>query len=312
MLKGKKEQKTDNRLYLFKGLIDATPVAVNPDDKKIKELGLGNKAPSYTRTRDNGDEFGLLYIYHKWNYNNTVEGKVDNSNVEFSLPLKIYITEKEIYSERTGKYLFTNNKGDFKWAISLEDIAAENELVPANEPYKLFNVDKKYAPRVAYEGEILLTNYLIALSGFDKKAESFEIDVREYWPSLLKGDGSKLEQDILQFDKVRMLVMIDEGRQAMQIFDKESKIGESPFLRAGELPYEGSKFMKLLFDLQKDAQGNFKPGEYSLGNRYDISFNPELVEVSMPDISKFMNTVEEEDNGVVDALSESSESDMPF
>lgn len=309
MLKGT-ESKVQFSSHMYQGFADMEPVLVNPTLEELNKHGkMTNREPDYV-DKESGTH--RMRVYHKWSF----EGK------DFLEPITFRLTNDEIYSEKKGTYLFINNKAEFKWGISLEQLAEDNAKYGPDEEFRKFNIDEKYNPRKCKKGEVALTNYLIALSGYDKKKPDFSIDVSPYWENLMKGDVKAVKEVLGDLSskgrKVRILVMIDKSRQAMELFSDESAIGQSPFLKQKALAYPTSEFSKFLFNLQKDERTNQYTivGPYSKSHKYDIGFEAKLIERTMPDISMFTKPQQVEttksDYGIASSPAVSADDVLPF
>lgn len=269
MISGKKNTTSS----LVTGLFDCKPILVNPSQDELSQYTSQNVPESYVK-----DEYTTIAIWHEFEF----------KNEKYYLPLNINLNNEEKLSS-TGKKLFINNKAQVQWEFSEESIDERNKSLDKKEMYKYISLD---GLRPAKGGELTLMYYLLALSNFDTKSEDFSLDISTYWEDLIQGKVEKLKEVVFSFDKIRMLVMIDEQKERMSFFKKESPIGKSPFLPMGytlhklNVSNSGDKvknhdFYQSLLDL--DDQGH--PGPYSMRNRFYFELAPEEYSPSPTSIS---------------------------
>lgn len=268
MISGKKNVSSS----LVTGLFDCKPILINPTQEELSQYTSQNVPESYVK-----DEYTTIAIWHEFSF----------KDEKYYLPLNINLNEDEKLSS-TGKKLFINNKAQVQWGFSEDAIDERNKSLEKKEMYKYTSLD---GLRPAKGGELTLIYYMIALSNFDTKSDDFSLDISTYWSDLMQGKVDKLKEVVFSFDKIRMLVMIDEQKERMSFFKKESPIGKSPFLPMGYTLHKlntskGDKvknhdFYQSLLDL--DDQGN--PGAYSMRNRFYFELAPEEYSPSPTSIS---------------------------
>lgn len=286
MIKGTEYTAGANRSLLPNGLFDTTPVAVNPDKEELIKLGINaNNEPRYTLTDGDDNEIGTrLAVYLKYEF------KDGDKSYTFIDPTFINLYKDFRKQADSGRIKYINNQVDSIYAMDEAEINERNEKA-LEKGYGYFDTSNYKKERI---GEQQLYQFIYTLARIKKdKNMVFDMLSDKEWEKLSGGDISKIKKEISKLAKnqIRLLRGINRENNRGAWFDKNSAIGQNPYLYAGQNVTENGPFFRFVFD--KKRKGD-EPGEYSWAEQYYFNAIPNLYEVKLPDLTKTVSGKAEE------------------
>lgn len=280
------------------GLFDVKPIVLNPTKKELEEMGFNyEEEPNYLLKDDSGETEGVIIkLYLSYEY----EGK---TNI---LPTSVYLRNTHRNQSSSGNYKYIDNKLNSAWLdVNPNDKQSVADGVAAyNEKAKYGKFSSEYTREKIGEQQLY---QLLAYASDTQFDDDFSVDflTEKQWETLLSGDFSFLKKIVKKYTKneFRMLLGINKEKKSQSWFDKNSAIGESPYLRKGQTPDEESKFWRFVLGKKR---GDKAPGEYSWSHNFYLSSEPVVFKSDAhPDLTKMVSNSEEEPSNIDD-------SDMPF